>query len=96
MAAAEIDMQRTPRTHRAKLVAPRASRSDRGRLPRARVDSCRAHRTYRESQDSERAKSVFLALIDRGTSGIDAAMAGTSYAQASLRKGTQSRFRRKR
>jgi AcrR family transcriptional regulator len=46
----------------------------------------RAHRAYRESRDSKKAKSIFLALIDRGSSGIEAAMAGTPYAQASLRR----------
>ncbi|QKD02392.1 TetR/AcrR family transcriptional regulator [Mesorhizobium loti] len=43
-----------------------------------------AHRVYRESQDAEKAKSTFLAVIDRGTRGQEAAMAGTPYAHASL------------
>jgi AcrR family transcriptional regulator len=44
-----------------------------------------AHRAYRESQNAETAKSVFLALVDRGARGLEAAVAGTPYAQASLR-----------
>jgi len=48
----------------------------------------RAHRTYRESRDPGKAKSVFLALIERGSSGIEAAMAGTRYAQAAIQKTT--------
>ncbi|SDT53309.1 TetR/AcrR family transcriptional regulator [Bradyrhizobium canariense] len=56
----------------------------------------RAHRAYRESQDAEKAKSVFLALIDRGTSGLEAAMVGTPYAQASLQAAAQTRFQSKR
>ncbi|WP_421916778.1 TetR/AcrR family transcriptional regulator [Mesorhizobium sp.] len=43
-----------------------------------------AHRVYRESQDAEKAKSTFLAIIDRGTKGIEAATAGTPYAQVGL------------
>lgn len=42
-----------------------------------------AHRTYRESRDPKKAKSVFLALVDQGSRGIDAAMAGTPYVQPS-------------
>jgi AcrR family transcriptional regulator len=56
----------------------------------------RAYRAYRESQDAEKAKSVFLALVDRGTSGVEAATAGTPYAQASLQTAAQTRFQRKR
>ncbi len=55
----------------------------------------RGHRAYRESQDSEKAKSVFLALIDRGSGGLEAAMAGTPYAQSSLQTATQRRFQKK-
>ncbi len=51
----------------------------------------RAHRAYRENRNVEKAKSVFLTLIDRGFSGLEVAMAGTLY--ASLRKATQSRAR---
>lgn len=43
-----------------------------------------AHRVYRESQDAEKAKSTFLSVVDQGSKGIEAAMAGTPYAQASL------------
>ncbi|MEN2426609.1 TetR/AcrR family transcriptional regulator [Chromobacterium vaccinii] len=39
-----------------------------------------AHRTFREKQDSEEANAVFLAIIDQGTIGLNAAMAGTPYA----------------
>jgi AcrR family transcriptional regulator len=56
----------------------------------------RAHRAYRESQDAEKAKSVFLALVDRGASGLEAAAAGTPYAQTSLQAVAQTRSRRKR
>ena len=40
----------------------------------------RAHRTFRQSRDREEAKAAFLALVDRGTIGVKAAMAGTPYA----------------
>jgi len=40
----------------------------------------RAHRTFRETQDAEAARAAFLAIIDKGTLGLKAAMAGTSYA----------------
>jgi AcrR family transcriptional regulator len=50
-----------------------------------------AHRAYRESQNSDKAKSVFLALIDQGTIGLEAAMAGTPYAQASIQTARQRR-----
>lgn len=55
----------------------------------------RAHRAYRESQDSETAKSVFLALIDQGSRGLEAAMAGTPYAQSSLRTATRKHLHAK-
>ena len=38
-----------------------------------------AHRTFRQSSDTEAAKAVFLAIVDRGTVGLKAAMAGTPY-----------------
>ena len=38
-----------------------------------------AHQTFRESRDSEAAKAVFLAIVDKGTLGLQAAMAGTPY-----------------
>ena len=44
-----------------------------------------AHLTYRQSHDAEQAKQTFLVLIDRGTIGVEAAMAGTPYAQPSPR-----------
>jgi len=39
-----------------------------------------AHRSFRERQDSAAAKALFLALVDKGTLGLNAAMAGTPYA----------------
>ncbi len=39
-----------------------------------------AHRTFRQSRDTEEAKVVFLAIVDKGTLGLNAAMAGTPYA----------------
>jgi AcrR family transcriptional regulator len=39
-----------------------------------------AHRSFRERRDAEAAKSLFLALVDKGTLGLNAAMAGTPYA----------------
>jgi AcrR family transcriptional regulator len=39
-----------------------------------------AHRTFREGQDTEKAKAVFLAIVDKGSVGLEAAMAGTPYA----------------
>jgi len=39
-----------------------------------------AHRTFRRSRDAEAAKAVFLAIVDQGTLGLTAAMAGTPYA----------------
>jgi len=39
-----------------------------------------AHRTFRVSRDAKTAKAIFLALIDKGSAGILAAMAGTPYA----------------
>jgi AcrR family transcriptional regulator len=39
-----------------------------------------AHRTFRQSRDIEKAKAGFLAIVDKGTIGLKAAMAGTPYA----------------
>jgi len=39
-----------------------------------------AHGCFRRSQNAGKAKSVFLGLIDQGSIGINAAMAGTPYA----------------
>jgi AcrR family transcriptional regulator len=39
-----------------------------------------AHLTYRKKRKAEEAKHVFLAIVDKGTIGIKAAMAGTPYA----------------
>ena len=38
------------------------------------------HRTFRQRRNPEEAKAVFLALVDQGTIGLKAAMAGTPYA----------------
>jgi AcrR family transcriptional regulator len=40
----------------------------------------RAHRTFRQRRDTEEAKAAFLAIVDKGTIGLKAAMAGTPYA----------------
>jgi AcrR family transcriptional regulator len=39
-----------------------------------------AHRTFRQTRDKDEGKAAFLAIIDRGTIGLKAAMAGTPYA----------------
>jgi predicted ATPase len=39
-----------------------------------------AHRTFRQKRNAEAAKAAFLAVIDQGTIGLKAAMAGTPYA----------------
>ena len=39
-----------------------------------------AHRTFRQSRDTREAKAAFLAIVDKGTIGLKAAMAGTPYA----------------
>ncbi len=39
-----------------------------------------AHRTFRLGQDAEKAKAAFLAIVDQGTIGVAATMAGTPYA----------------
>jgi len=39
-----------------------------------------AHRTFRQSRDTEKAKAAFLTVVDQGTLGLNAAMAGTPYA----------------
>jgi AcrR family transcriptional regulator len=39
-----------------------------------------AHRTFRRGRDPEEAKAAFLAIVDQGTVGLKAAMAGTPYA----------------
>jgi AcrR family transcriptional regulator len=40
----------------------------------------RAHRIFRQSRNAQKAKAAFLAVVDRGTIGLKAAMAGTPYA----------------
>ncbi len=39
-----------------------------------------AHRIFRQRRDPEEAKATFLALVNRGTIGLQAAMTGTPYA----------------
>jgi AcrR family transcriptional regulator len=39
-----------------------------------------AHQTFRQSRDEEESKSVFLAVVDKGTVGLKAAMSNTPYA----------------
>lgn len=39
-----------------------------------------AHQTFRQSRDTKQANAVFLAIVDKGTIGLKAAMAGTPYA----------------
>lgn len=39
-----------------------------------------AHRTFRRSRDAQKAKAAFLAIVDQGSAGLEAAMAGTPYA----------------
>ena len=38
-----------------------------------------AHRSFREGRNTEEARAVFLTLIDQGTVGLKAALAGTPY-----------------
>ncbi|RFP12973.1 MULTISPECIES: TetR/AcrR family transcriptional regulator [unclassified Duganella] len=38
-----------------------------------------AHQTFRQGRDTEQAKAVFLAVVDKGSTGLHAAMAGTLY-----------------
>ena len=38
-----------------------------------------AHRTFRETRDSGQANAAFLTLVDKGSIGLKAAMAGTPY-----------------
>jgi AcrR family transcriptional regulator len=39
-----------------------------------------AHRIYRRNRDTEEAQAAFLAIVDKGTLGVEAAVAGTPYA----------------
>lgn len=39
-----------------------------------------AHRTFRQTRETAQANAAFLALVDRGSAGLAAAMAGTPYA----------------
>jgi len=47
-----------------------------------RVALLRAHRTFGATRRTEAANAAFLAIIDRGTAGLRAALAGTPYAEA--------------
>lgn len=38
-----------------------------------------AHRTFRQTRSTEQANAIFLAVVDRGSAGLNAAMAGTPY-----------------
>ncbi len=38
-----------------------------------------AHRTFRQSRDTEKAEATFLAIVDKGAIGLKATMAGTPY-----------------
>jgi AcrR family transcriptional regulator len=38
------------------------------------------HRTFRQSQNTQKAEAAFLAVVDSGTLGVKGAMAGTPYA----------------
>jgi hypothetical protein len=38
-----------------------------------------AHRTFRQTRDTEQAKAAFLEIVDKGTIGLKAAMKGTPY-----------------
>jgi len=38
-----------------------------------------AHRAFRQTQDAEAAKALFLAIVDKGTLGLNSAMVGTPY-----------------
>ncbi len=40
------------------------------------------HRTFRLNGDTAEAKAVFLAIVDKGTLGLEASMAGTPYVSA--------------
>ena len=39
-----------------------------------------AHRTFRQERNTKKAKAAFLAIVDKGSIGLKAAMAGTPYA----------------
>lgn len=39
-----------------------------------------AHQTFRQSRNAKKARAAFLAIVDKGTLGLEAAMAGTPYA----------------
>ena len=44
------------------------------------VGFIQAHRTFRQKRDAEQAKAAFLAIVDKASIGVEAAMAGTPYA----------------
>ena len=41
-----------------------------------------AHRSFRRRRDTDEANAAFLAVVDKGTVGLRAALAGTPYAEA--------------
>jgi hypothetical protein len=44
------------------------------------VAHIQAHRTFSQTRDTQEATALFLAIVDKGTLGLKAAMAGTPYA----------------
>jgi AcrR family transcriptional regulator len=44
------------------------------------VGFIQAHRTFRKTLDTDEARSAFLAIVDKASTGVKAAMAGTPYA----------------
>jgi hypothetical protein len=38
------------------------------------------HQTFRQRRDKKKARAAFLAMVDKGTIGLNAAMVGTPYA----------------
>jgi AcrR family transcriptional regulator len=46
----------------------------------------RAHHTFRDSRNSKKANAAFLAVIDQGTDGLQAALSGTPYGEVDSRK----------
>lgn len=49
-----------------------------------------AHRTFAQNHDSEEARKTFLAIVDRGTRGVEAAVADTPYSRVEARRAATS------
>lgn len=49
-----------------------------------------AHRTFAQKHDSEEARKTFLAIVDRGTRGVEAAVADTPYSRVEARQAATS------